>query len=332
LNEHAQRALERLRNPDSAAVSELAAVLVDHANHTLIRELAPPRWIASQLAAALEAATHGDLLRDWVDQRIDARRTRWATEERPLRDWVTDDVIAPLHALVGRPVTLHEELVFRIIDQPEIRSFISGILHDTVHNFRRRVSDLDTGRIGSLGRRAARRGRGLFGQVGRNLSGMAENLVDAVKEEVDQALETRVQEFIDNATAETVATLARAAADEGNAATLGALRLAILDVVLDTPVRQLAAEADKQQPEDLADVVVAAIRAAVAQEDFVSRAETRIAAVLAEAGDQTLGAWLMEIGLAQVWSETTTELLTEHMTSVVSDDPFEAWWEALHAP
>lgn len=325
----ARRALERLRDPESDALPALARMVVHEATVTPIARIATPRWMAGQLAAALEAGTRGDTLREWVDRRIASERARWGEEERPLRSFVPPEAEKPLRELLGRAYAPNEELVFRIVDQPAIRGLVRLVLTDTVTRFRKRLSEWDSGVFGGIGKRAAARGRGLFGNVGRNLGGMAENLVEAVKEEVDFAFDGRIKDFVDGATREAVRTIARYAADESHAASFGELRLAILDVVLDSPIRELAGEADKLKPETAVDVVVGAVRSAVGQPDFVDRAEQRIAKILSEAGDGTLGAWLTEVGLHEVWSDTTTELVTDRLRAVVRTDGFEAWWADL---
>lgn len=331
MDESARRALGRLRDADGAALTSLARMVVDEATATPIATIATPRWIAGQLATALEAGTRGDMMREWVERRIASERERWGAQTRPLRDFVPEEANGPLRELLGRAYAPDEGLMLRIVDQPAIRSMVRVVLTDTVTRFRRRLSEWDSGLLGGIGKRAAKRGRGLLGNVGRNLGGMAENLVDVVREEVDGAFEGRVTEFVTGATTEAVRTIARYAADPGHAAQFGELRLAILDVVLDTPIRELATEADKLKPETAVDIVVAAVRSAIDQEDFVDRAESRIQKVLAEAGDGTLGAWLEEVGLREVWADTTTELVADRLQAVVRTESFERWWEALFA-
>ncbi|MEZ4238119.1 MAG: hypothetical protein R3F59_18625 [Myxococcota bacterium] len=306
-------------------------MVVEQTTETPLATIATPRWIAGQLAAALEAGTRGDLLRGWVDRRIASERDRWGEEERSLRAFVPDEAQEPLRELLGRAYAPDEQLILRIVDQPAIRGMVKVVLTDTVTRFRRRLSEWDSGEFGGIGRRAAARGRGLLGNVGKNLGGMAENLVDAVREEVDGALEGRVTEFVTGATTEAVRTIARYAADPRHAAQFGELRLAILDVVLDTPIRELAGEADKLKPEQAVDVVVAAVRAAVSDDAFVEQTEERVAKILEEAGDGTLGAWLDEVGLREVWTDTTTELVSDRLRAVVGTERFEAWWLALFA-
>jgi hypothetical protein len=323
------RALKRLRDPSSTALPELARMVVEETTATPMAKIASPRFIASQLAAVLEAGSRGDLLRGWVDKRIASERERWGAETRSLRAFVPAEAHETLRELLGRPYAPDEKLLYRIVDQPAIRGLVGVVLTDTVTRFRRRLSEWDSGMLGGIGRRAAQRSRGLLGNVGRNLGGMAGNLVDAVKEEVDYAFEGRIKEFVTGATTEAVRTIAAYAADPAHAKGFGDLRLAILDVVLDTPIKDLATEADKLKPETAVDVVVAAVRSAVGQPDFVARTEARMAKILDEAGDGTLGAWLGEVGLERVWTDTTTELVADRLRAVVTTERFAAWWVGL---
>lgn len=336
MNKTAARGLARLREPNGARLQELARMVVDETTATPLRDIATPRWIAGQLAAAIEAGVQGDLAKQWVQRRIDAERDRWSTDERPVGELVPEEAIEPLRTLLGKAYAPSEDLVFRIIDQPAIRRLIREVLTSTLTRFRRRLQSVDKGVLGGFGGRAARRGRGLLGEVAGNLGGVAgnlggvaENLVGAVRDEVEQSLDNRVKDFVGGATADVVRAIARYFANPEHAEAMGELRLAILDVVLATSIEELAAEADKLRPEDIIDVVVAALRSAVAAEDFVDRTEERIARILEETGDGTLGAWLDEVGLRDVWTQTTTELVAARLAAVVHTDAFEAWWGRL---
>jgi hypothetical protein len=301
-------ALSRLRDPENPALAALARLVVDETTRTPMRELASPAWLTSQLTAALEQA-------------------RLVGEDRKLREWLPTEAEAPLRELLGREYAPSEPLTLRIVDQPAMRNLLKVVLSDTVTRFRRRVSDADAGMLGGLGKRAAARGRGFLG----NLGGLAENLVDAVKEEVDHALEGRVGDFVNHATGEAVKTVARYLAEPSHAAQFSEMRLAVLDVLLDTEIRELAREGEKLGPEVAVDVVVASVRGMLAAPDFRERTEARIAAVIAEAGDGTFGAWLDEVGLHDVWRDTTSDLVAQRLRAVVGTPGFEAWWAGLFA-
>jgi hypothetical protein len=323
MTDPADRALQRLRDPDGDALRQLAVLVVRETTATPLRELATARWIAGQIATALEALTRGDVARRWVDERIAQQRSRLQDEERPLRHWVPEEVDAPLRKLVGKPWTPSEELTLRIIDQPAVRKLLDEVLEDTVRRFAQRVRNLEKGFAGGLGGRAVRRGRGLF----QNLAG---DLVGAVAEEFEEAFERRIREYVGQATGRAMKTIVRRLSDPEDAETFGQLRVAVLDVLLDTPVKELAGEADAMNPEEIVDIVVQALKSAVSADDFVDRTTERMQAVLDEAGDGTLAAWLDEVGLTDVWTDTTVELVTARLAAVVTTDDFVTWWSDLH--
>ncbi len=334
----ARRALERLRDPQGHALTELAQLVVDETTATPLRDIATPRWIASQLATALEAATHGDLLRSWVDRRLDSERERLHAEDRPLRAFLPSEADEPLRKLIGRQYSPSEPFTLRLIDHDAVNDLLGQVLSRTVRSFQQRLQVWDGGVLKNVREEATKRSRGLLGGfktplgVRRNLGtlgGIAENLVDGIRDEVESTLESRITDFVRGATRDAVRSIAREIANPERAGGFAELRLAVLDVVLDTPVSELASEGDKLHPEDIVELVVATVRAWVADPDFVERTEQRVALLLDETGDGTLAAWLDEVGLRDVWSETTTELVAGRLRAVVGTSGFETWWSGL---
>ncbi|MEZ4322713.1 MAG: hypothetical protein R3F61_34920 [Myxococcota bacterium] len=325
------KALARLRDPEGRALAALARLVVDEATATPLKAIASPRWIASQLATALEALTRGDLTREFVQRRVDAGRERVEADERPLRSVWPAEVDGPLREMLSHQWTPDEDMTFRMLDQPAMRALVAEILTTMLTRFRKRMKGLDSGLLKGLGGRAAKRSRSLFGGVAGNLQGLAENVVGAVKDEVEHGLDELVKEFVEGATRDAVRAIAGYIAASEHQGAFADLRLGVLDVLLDTPIHDLVSELDKARPMELVDVVLGGIRAAIAEEGFVDRAEARIAQVLDEAGDGTLGAWLDEVQLRDVWAETTTELVTQRLAAVVQTPAFEAWWAELHA-
>jgi len=342
LGPEATRALARLQAPDSPALFALARMVVDETTATPIAELASPRWLASQLQTVLEALTRGDTLKLAVQARLDKGRDTWASDERPLRQVVPEEVVPPLEKLLGRPYTPSEGLMRRIMRQPAVRDLISRVLDDTLHRFGRRMRALDDG-AGGLGQRAARRGRrlgkGLLAAAG--VADVAHDLARTLSEEVEHAIEGRVKGFIGEATTRAAETMVSEASDPATAESFAAFRVALLHEILDTPIAELMAEAEGLGPMDAIDVLQEAIRAELDRTDagddgepartFTDRAEARIRAALDEAGDGTLGAWLDEVELREVWVDTTTELVAARLQAVVETDDFVAWWAALFA-
>ncbi len=334
----AQRALDRLQHPDGAALRQLARLVVLETTNTPIKNVASARWIASQVTTALEAVSRGEHARKWVASRIEEARGQWKDETRPLRHWMPKEAEAPLRQVLSRPWSPDEKLVHRIIDQPAVRTLVAELLEDTLVRFQKRLKSMDATGLGSLGMRAARKGRGFLGGmvnnlggVAENLGGVAENIVGAVAEELEHAVHGRIREFVASTSGEAIKGISRHLADPNYTSAFGDLRVAVLDVLLDTPVKELALEADKLRPEELVDVVIGAIRSTLAEPSFVDDMEARISKILDSAGDGTLGAWLTEVDLHEVWTATTTELVTRRLEAVVRTPDFETWWAGLFA-
>lgn len=321
----AERALVRLRSGPS--VERLAQLIVDHAMTVPLTEVASPQWLAGQLCAAMEALS-GDAAHAWVLERYAVERVRWASDDRPVRSVIPDEVDAPVRTLLGRPWTPDEDLTFRVLDQPAIRSVLRHLLTDGLKRFRSRVSSVDAA-FGGLGKRAASRGRGLLGGLSGTVGAVAGDLVGAVREEVEGGLDGRVGDFAKQASAGQVRALARYVSDPKHAETFGELRISIWDVLLEATFSELVGELDKAGPEEAIAIVRESMRAMVSAPDSVERLRLRIERVMAEVGEGTLADWLKEVGLLEVWSDSTVELVGQHLERVVVTEAFEQWWHGL---
>ncbi len=321
------RALERLRDPETGALAALARLMVETTTATPLRSIVHPRWLASQLATALEALSQGDLTRGFVERRLDAVFQDLRQRDVPARRWLPDEIDGPLRQLLRHPWTPDAGITLRILDQPAMRALVAEVLTTMLLRFRRRMAHLDGGLLRSIGGRAARRSRGIFGGIAE----LADTVVDVVKEEVEHSLDERVRDFVADATRDAMKVIADHLADPDHAEAFGELRVSVLDVLLDTPVRDLVREVEKARPLEIYDLILVAIRQALKDPDFVDKTERRIAILLDETGDGTLAAWLEEAGLLEVWTETTAEFLTQRLQAVVDTPAFEQWWDALHA-
>ena len=329
----AQRALARLRDSEGLLLKELARMVVDDATATPVRELAAPRWIASQILTGLEAATRGEHLREWVEERVKEGRERWKDEERPLRTWFPPEAEEPLRKLLARPWSPDEELTLQLIDQPAVRGLVREVLETSLTRFGHRVRRLDQsvlgGAAGKTARRAVRGGRGFLGNLASGLGAATEGIVGAVAEEVEAQVERRVKEHVATATSEALRQIAEHLCDPAHAEAYSGLRLSVLDFSLDMPISELFAEVDKLQPEEVIEVISGAIQALITSEDFLERTAERIQLVIDRAGDGTLGAWLDEVGLRDAWTDSTSDLVATRLMAVVQTDAFEVWWAGL---
>lgn len=333
----ADRALARLLDPAQPQLQQLARLVVEEAASTPIRDIAEPRWIASQIATALQALTRGPAARDWLAARMEEGVDRAKQHSAELGTWMPREVDTPLRQLLRQPYTPDEALVYRLIDQPATHALVREVLEGTLTRFARKLRSLEGSSLGKLRAAASKTGKGLFGRVKSSqglqggLGGLAENLVGSVAEEFEAQLEHRVREFVGRATGEAIRTIAAHLANPELASAHAELRVGVLDALLSTPLSQLGAEATKLEPEELLDVILAALRGEAQQEAFIDRTAERVEAVLAEAGEGTLGAWLDEVGLRDMWVDSSATLVHDRLRAVVRTASFEAWWERLHA-
>lgn len=326
------RALARLRDADSPAVRDLARLIVEQTTATPLRDLATARWAASQIATALKAATHGDALREAAGRRIDEGRARWAGDPRKVGELLPAAAVPPLRALMERPFAPPARLTGRIVRQRAVRELVARVLEDTISRFGRSMRSTDT-RYGGLGRAAASRGRafgkGLLAAAG--VADVASDLVHAVADEFEAALERRVKDFLGDATTRALEQIVAQLADPERAQAFADFRVAVLDEILATPLAELAQDLDGLDPLDALDVVIEAVRAAVGAPDFIDRTEAWLAASLDDAGDGTLGAWLDEVELRDAWTSATTDLIADRLAATARTEAFGAWWAALFA-
>jgi hypothetical protein len=231
-----------------------------------------------------------------------------------------------------RPFAPPARLTGRIVRQRAVRELVSRVLEDTVSRFGRSMRNTDT-RYGGLGRAAASRGRafgkGLLAAAG--VADVASDLVHAVADEFEAALDRRVKDFLGDATSRALEQIVAQLSDPERAEAFADFRVAVLDEILATPLAELAEDLAGLDPIDALDVAIEALRAAVAAPDFIDRTEARLNAALDEAGDGTLGAWLDEVELRDAWTSATTDLIADRLAATARTEAFGAWWAALFA-
>ena len=118
--------------------------------------------------------------------------------------------------------------------------------------------------------------------------------------------------------------------DPAHADSLAAMRVSAMDVVLDTPVADLATEGDSLGTEEMVDLVWKAVAQASARPELARELEDVVRMVLTELEHDTLRAALSDLGFLETWHEATLDWLTGTVHQVVDSDAFATWWAALH--
>lgn len=318
-------ALSRLRAPDSPHLDGLIDLASREILDQPVRDVIDPALLAAQATAAL-IALEDSSAREAIQRRVAQAIERHADATHTLRPSLPSAAVEPLRKLLGRPVHASEELTFRLIDQGVVHTLLAEILESALRRFARRAKRVDDRlkavdeRLGGLGKRA----RGLFGNV-------ASELAHAVGDELEHSVERRIREFVHQGTSEMLKVAARRLADPEQAAAWGEFRVAVLDVMLDTPVKELVREVASQDPEGAVKEVLDVLAAAARADGFEQELAKAVRLLLDEVGDGSLGAWLDELGLRDTWRKATAPVLRQQLQQVVQSNAFSAWWAALHA-
>jgi hypothetical protein len=328
-------ALHRLRDPEGAALNALITLTVDDV-------LAVP-WTVLVDAPALAALCRGwaSRLRAAPDARarcvaaLDRARSQVAA---PPRDGLTPRAaLAPAaldaaRAALALPWSPSAKLTQQVLAHPALHELVRAVLSEVLTGFVERIRRVDQGVLGGLGGRAADRGGRLLGGFMGGLSHAADGLLGAARDELTRALDQRVGEFLGGATEQSVQLMAAWIADPAHAPELAAMRLGVLDTLLDTPAAAWAEETRAIPTEAVFAPWWDALLRTLEDPALAEQIAQAVALVDALAPDPTLGGALDELGLREAAREACVEALAPHARRVVGSDAFAAWWTALHAP
>ncbi len=317
--------LARLREP--ARLRALATLAVDHLAAQPVAELLPPHQVGERVAEALAELAGSEPARAHLVREIDRALRPLIADSSPLRDHVPAPYLEPVRAALQQPLAMDRDLVARLLDQHAIRSLVREVLETTLMRFARRLRSMEPGKLGGVGRRALKRGRGLLGGVRDNL-GVAGALVDVVRDEVEQSVERRVKGFVVQATRDALANIADHVADPAHSEAHAQLRLGTLEVLLDTPGRVAASAVEELDVARIVDAFADAVLQAH-QAGELSGAATRAAQwALAPSEGQSLADHLSDLGATR-WRGNAVDLLAAALGQAVHADGFEGWWEQL---
>jgi hypothetical protein len=335
--EPAEIALTRIQDPTGRALRGLAQVALRAALDSPAEQWLDARWLAETAQRTILDLTASDAAAASALRSLETMLTAREDDIRPLGYWIPPSASEWIRAAVQRPWSPDESLVHRLLDQPAVRQLVQEVLEDTLTRFQRRLRSLDATGIGALGMRAARRGRGLLGGVAQNLGGiglggLTEGIVGAVAEELENAVQQKITDFVTNATGEAIRAAARHVADPQHAVAFGKLREGAVQVLLDLPVNKAAEEVQKLDPAAWVDLIRRDLRRAAQSEDASVRWEASIREAFAAFPHATLGSWLDELHVRDIWEPVVVDALVRQMQVVVTTPAFEAWWADLFQP
>ena len=329
------QALLRLCDPRDPALAELARLAVAEAERATLRELVDVERVTDHLLSALRALfesprAESPNVERWLREGIAEWRDQHRKDERTIRDWLPGDLEAAGRTLLSEPWSPDERLVLRLLDQPAVRRLVHVTLEEALTRFQKRLRSLDSTGLGALGARAARRGKGLLGGLG----GLTENLVGAVAEELENAVQQKISDYVDSATGDAIRGAAKYLADPQHAASFGAMRASAAAVLLDIPLSQWIQESEGIDLDKAAATLRDAVLAELNRETARERVRVPLQALVDRYGDHSLRSGLNELGfqesgLAELWRAAALEYVEPRLRALIHSDGFKAWWDDL---
>lgn len=313
-----ERIQQRLRG---GALDALVKMGVDFLMRRPVSELLDPEWVADQMVANVEVAANRSEVEDWVRSGIQALRDR-VPEGRPV-DNAPEELIAPLRGVLARPYLPDRDLVGRLVNHAAMERIFKDVLSGALRDFGSKISKISPGsthlsrgfdRLRSLQRRA---GQGMLG---------------GISNEIERQAEKRIREYVDASIVRTLQQVSDHLCDPRYSELYGDFRAHLMNTLLETPNRTLAAELDKLDPDDLVSTGAAVARTVARREGLRDEIAAAARVVLDGAGGRSLQDFLEESGLETGWREETEGRLIEQAADFIETDAFMDWLTELVAP
>lgn len=291
----------------------LAARWVEHLLSRPARALIDAAWLADLAVATLEATADNPQTEAFFRARVRALREH--VPKGSGRDALPPDVVGPLREVLTRPVVPDPVLVRRLLRHEATERLLKDTLVGALQSFARRLRapPMPTGPSRGLGRL-------------RDALGESQGLLGALSQEIERQAETKAKEFVESALQTVMDEVATHLCSPDHAARYGQYRAYLLDTLLDTDLKALAAEVDKLDPESLIATGTAIARAIARRPALRGELRSLVESAVESAGDSTIRELLAEGGLDEaVWRGSLEALVAREAKDFVATEVFAAW-------
>ena len=285
-----------------------------------IRELLEPKTLVSGLAAVLtNQAVRGLLspIAREINRRIVASLR---SDDAKLGDYVPQEARRSIDELIARPDLLPEELVRRVFDDEVVEEIMRDVLYDALVEFNESVNPFfaDWGLPALIKR---------FMPIG---SGAVLKSMTAVRTEFDKRLEPEIRKFLLGFSRKSKKKIADFIVTSAGDPKLVALRKSIVAFFYEESLSQITKNVDddaRMAADEAAEAIVLEI---LGRERPRERLLAELEKLVAEHGDETLGAWLTRIGvMEQPDHEKLAELVWPFVKLALESPPARAFWERV---
>jgi hypothetical protein len=315
----------RLRTCGGPAAT-LALAIVEDVLERPLGELLDAQALAAAVHQAISALTASDVATRRIIERVEAATSALAAESRPLGKVVPAPLADGVRALAALPATPSHDALLKLLDRPPVRRLLRAQVIETLAAFGRKaaspVADSSLARgLGGISKRA-------LGQIASGPSGTLSRMANAVSNEVERQVEKRAADFADTAVAGILAGIVDQAADASRTEEQAAVRIAIVDGLLEMTGAELSGLVPGHAPSQVG-VVRSALAAWIDHPDFAPSLETAIRAVIAEDARRPLGDVLADFALRESVTTQATGAVESVVAHVFAGKAFERWFTDL---
>ncbi|OJY28014.1 MAG: hypothetical protein BGO98_20845 [Myxococcales bacterium 68-20] len=292
----------------------------DHVMARPIRELLQPQTLVAGGAKLLTNEVVRGLLAP-IAQEVNRRVvTSLRTDEAKLGDYVPREARAAIDELIARPDLLPEELVRRVFDAEVVEEIMRDVLYDALLEFNESVNPFfaDWGLPALIKR---------FMPIG---SGTVLKSMSAVRAEFDKRLEPEIRKFLLGFSRKAKKKIADFVVSSAGDPKLVALRKSIVAFFYEESLAQITQNVDDDARMNADEAALAIVLELLRKDRPRERLIAELEKLVAEHGDEPLGAWLARIGVTERPDlEGLAELLWPFAKLALESPPARAFWERV---
>jgi len=292
----------------------------DHVMGRPIRELLQPQTLVAGGAKLLTNEVVRGLLAP-IAQEVNRRVvTSLRTDEAKLGDYVPREARAAIDELIARPDLLPEELVRRVFDAEVVEEIMRDVLYDALLEFNESVNPFfaDWGLPALIKR---------FMPIG---SGTVLKSMSAVRAEFDKRLEPEIRKFLLGFSRKAKKKIADFVVSSAGDPKLVALRKSIVAFFYEESLAQITQNVDDDARMNADEAALAIVLELLRKDRPRERLIAELEKLVAEHGDEPLGAWLARIGVTERPDlEGLAELLWPFAKLALESPPARAFWERV---
>jgi hypothetical protein len=318
--------LARLRSdsPDGPR-AQLARLLVDDALARPVADLVDAKALAAAARDVLAALTASDAAEKAVVTRAEKVLAEVDAVKGPVAPLFPKALRDGARALAALPMTPKHDAVMGILDREPMRQLLRAQIVDTLVQFGRKAASPVADSPIAKG----------LGGIGKLASGLASasplgRVASAVSGEVERQVEKRASDFADTAVAGVLEGIATQASDPARAKEQAALRVAILDGLLELAGTDYA---ELGRGHVAAQVTTArkALAAWAADPGFAKDVTDAVERAVALEAGRTLGELLGELAIRDAVVAHARGIVDRELARLVGGEPFAGWLAGLLA-